>query len=76
VVLLLAIDQFIDMGRTTTNVVGNSIASAVIAKWENGLAPWTGHAYPLSEAIPTMHDDMVAAPAAPHSALSASQSSH
>ncbi|WP_055338048.1 dicarboxylate/amino acid:cation symporter [Ralstonia solanacearum] len=41
-VLLLAVDQFIDMGRTTTNVVGNSIAAAVIAKWEGALAPWTG----------------------------------
>jgi proton glutamate symport protein len=24
-----------DMGRTTVNVVGNCLASAVIAKWEN-----------------------------------------
>jgi Na+/H+-dicarboxylate symporter len=34
VVLILAIDQILDMGRTTTNVIGNSIATAVIAKWE------------------------------------------
>ncbi|WP_118183113.1 dicarboxylate/amino acid:cation symporter [Paraburkholderia phosphatilytica] len=34
VALLLAADTFIDMGRTVTNVVGNSIASAVIARWE------------------------------------------
>jgi len=34
VVLILAIDQILDMGRTATNVVGNSIATAVIAKWE------------------------------------------
>ena len=64
------------MGRTTTNVVGNSIASAVIAKWENGLEPWTGREHPLSDAIPTMHghmdDERNAAPAA----LSATQSSH
>ncbi|MFB4390566.1 MULTISPECIES: dicarboxylate/amino acid:cation symporter [unclassified Pseudomonas] len=32
--LILAIDQFLDMGRTATNVVGNSIATAVIAKLE------------------------------------------
>jgi Na+/H+-dicarboxylate symporter len=37
--LLLAIDQFLDMGRTATNVVGNSIATAVVAKWEGELGP-------------------------------------
>jgi Na+/H+-dicarboxylate symporter len=56
VVLLLAIDQFIDMGRTTTNVVGNSIASAVIARWENALEPWTGIARPLPAAMPALPD--------------------
>jgi Na+/H+-dicarboxylate symporter len=35
--LLLAIDQFLDMGRSATNVVGNSIATAVVAKWEGQL---------------------------------------
>ncbi|WP_454691296.1 dicarboxylate/amino acid:cation symporter [Achromobacter aloeverae] len=34
VALVLAIDQLLDMGRTMTNVIGNSIATAVIAKWE------------------------------------------
>jgi len=34
IALLLAADTFIDMARTVTNVVGNSIATAVIAKWE------------------------------------------
>ena len=29
--LIMGIDQFLDMGRTATNVVGNSIATAVIA---------------------------------------------
>ncbi|MCY1548689.1 Proton/sodium-glutamate symport protein [compost metagenome] len=33
--LILAIDQFLDMGRTATNVVGNSIATAVIANLED-----------------------------------------
>jgi Na+/H+-dicarboxylate symporter len=32
--LILAIDQFLDMARTATNVVGNSIATAVIANLE------------------------------------------
>jgi Na+/H+-dicarboxylate symporter len=35
--LILGIDQFIDMARSATNVVGNSIATAVIAKWEGEL---------------------------------------
>ncbi|MCX7098606.1 MAG: dicarboxylate/amino acid:cation symporter [Methylococcales bacterium] len=32
--LLLGIDQLLDMGRSATNVLGNSIASAVVSKWE------------------------------------------
>jgi Na+/H+-dicarboxylate symporter len=35
--LILAIDHFLDMGRTATNVIGNAVASAVVAKWEGGL---------------------------------------
>lgn len=36
--LVLAVDAFMDMGRTMTNVIGNSIACAVIAKWEGLLS--------------------------------------
>src|SRR5579864_406093 len=39
VALILAIDQILDMGRTATNVIGNSIATAVIAKWEAKRVP-------------------------------------
>lgn len=35
--LLLGIDPILDMGRSATNVVGNSIASTVVSKWENEL---------------------------------------
>jgi Na+/H+-dicarboxylate symporter len=35
--LLLGIDHFLDMARSATNVVGNSIAAAVVAKWEGEL---------------------------------------
>jgi Na+/H+-dicarboxylate symporter len=35
--LLLAIDHFLDMGRTATNVVGNAVASVISAKWEKML---------------------------------------
>ncbi len=38
-VLILAVDQFLDMGRSATNVLGNSIATAVVASWEGELAP-------------------------------------
>ena len=36
--LIMGIDQFFDMGRTATNVLGNSLATAVVAKWEGELA--------------------------------------
>jgi Na+/H+-dicarboxylate symporter len=35
--LILGVDAFLDMGRSATNAVGNSIASAVVAKWEGAL---------------------------------------
>ncbi len=37
--LILGVDQFLDMGRTATNVVGNTVASVVVARWEGQLAP-------------------------------------
>ena len=37
--LIMGIDQFLDMGRSATNVVGNSLATALVAKWENELRP-------------------------------------
>jgi Na+/H+-dicarboxylate symporter len=37
ILLILAVDQFLDMGRSATNVVGNALASAVQAKWEGEL---------------------------------------
>ncbi len=35
--LLLAIDWLLDMGRASTNVIGNAVATAVISKWEGEL---------------------------------------
>ncbi len=37
--LILGIDQFLDMGRSATNVIGNSLAVAAIAKFEGELGP-------------------------------------
>ncbi len=35
VAILLGIDQILDMGRTTVNLIGNCVATVVIARWEN-----------------------------------------
>ena len=37
--LLLGVDHFLDMARSATNVIGNGIAAAVVAKWEGELGP-------------------------------------
>ena len=41
VTLILGIDQLMDMARTATNVLGNCLASAVIARWEGELGTET-----------------------------------
>ena len=49
--LVLAVDHFLDMGRSATNVIGNSIAAAAVGRWENELGPVRG---PLDAAeLPT-----------------------
>jgi Na+/H+-dicarboxylate symporter len=55
VLLILGVDTFLDMGRSATNAVGNSIAAAVVAKWEGEL---------LSEAEASSHLRQVEAEAA------------
>jgi proton glutamate symport protein len=35
VLLILGVDELMDMARTMTNVIGNCLATVVIAKWEN-----------------------------------------
>lgn len=35
IAILLGIDQILDMGRTTVNLIGNCVATVVIARWEN-----------------------------------------
>jgi Na+/H+-dicarboxylate symporter len=37
IALVLGVDHLLDMGRSATNVVGNSVAAAVVAKWEGEL---------------------------------------
>jgi Na+/H+-dicarboxylate symporter len=36
--LIIGIDQFLDMGRSATNVLGNSVATVAVAKWEGQLS--------------------------------------
>ncbi len=42
VAILLGIDELVDMVRTTVNVVGNCLASVVIARWEGKFCPTSG----------------------------------
>jgi Na+/H+-dicarboxylate symporter len=37
--LILGVDTFLDMGRSATNAIGNSLAATVVAKWEGELLP-------------------------------------
>jgi proton glutamate symport protein len=39
VTLILGVDQLMDMPRTMTNVIGNCLATAVVARWEGQLQP-------------------------------------
>ena len=39
VALILPIDHFCDMLRTSTNVLGNALATSVVSKWEKALGP-------------------------------------
>ncbi len=48
--MIMGIDTFLDMGRSATNVIGNSLATAVVAKWEGELGP--EHAAGPGDAVP------------------------
>ncbi|HEY2623590.1 MAG TPA: dicarboxylate/amino acid:cation symporter, partial [Dyella sp.] len=37
IALVLAVDHVLDMGRSATNMLGNSVAAAVVASWEGRL---------------------------------------
>jgi Na+/H+-dicarboxylate symporter len=36
-VFIVAVDHLLDMGRSATNVIGNAVAAALVAKWEGEL---------------------------------------
>ncbi len=52
--LILAIDELMDMARTSVNVIGNCLATCVIAKWEGEFG--------LVEPVPVMEDQLVPLP--------------
>ena len=46
IALVLGVDHLLDMGRSATNVIGNSVAAAVVGKWEKQLGD--GEAAPVA----------------------------
>ena len=42
-VFVIAVDHVLDMGRTATNVLGNAVASTLVAKWEGELTESTAY---------------------------------
>jgi Na+/H+-dicarboxylate symporter len=46
--LVLGVDHLLDMGRSATNVVGNSVAAVVVSRWERQLG--AGEAAAAAEA--------------------------
>ena len=56
--LIMGIDHFLDMGRTATNVLGNAIATAVVAKWEKAIDPVAPGLDDVDEALPVAAEPM------------------
>ena len=53
VILILGVDELMDMGRTAINVIGNCLATVVIAKWEGAFRnhEWEREEQELEEVI-------------------------
>jgi proton glutamate symport protein len=49
VAMILGIDHFLDMGRTAVNLVGNCVATVVVARWEGVLDDQKMHAFSSCE---------------------------
>ncbi len=54
--LILGVDHFLDMGRTVTNILGNAVATAVVAKWENAIEPVSEELAESDEVLPLPPD--------------------
>jgi proton glutamate symport protein len=51
VILIMGVDELMDMARTTINLIGNCLATAVVARWE-GESPFANSAPVLSAEQP------------------------
>ena len=47
--IILGIDELMDMARTAINVIGNCLATVVIAKWEGEFNAENSNSHPLPE---------------------------
>jgi proton glutamate symport protein len=54
----LAVDELMDMARTMINVIGNALASVVIAKWEGVFGTAPEDAVGLEEPAPKREADV------------------
>ena len=63
VAVILGVDELMDMARTTVNLIGNCLATVIMARWEGEFDDTAGET-PVVEAAPI---DSPAAPAAPAS---------
>lgn len=59
IAVILGIDHVLDMGRTSVNLLGNCVASAVVARWEGVLDDEKMAAYGTEDEIP-LEDDLEA----------------
>jgi proton glutamate symport protein len=46
VAVILGVDELMDMARTTVNLVGNCLATVVMARWEGEFNPTAPHPDP------------------------------
>ena len=50
--MIMGIDTFLDMGRSATNVIGNTPATSAVAKWEGELSQPASDADLIAAAAP------------------------
>lgn len=53
VTLILGVDAIMDMGRSLLNVIGNCLATVIVAKWEGVFPETAGSLPPVGEAVPS-----------------------
>ncbi len=55
ILLIMGVDQILDMGRTVTNVLGNGLATAAVARWQGEMQEGTDETAeaPAAVAVPT-----------------------